>query len=171
MKSMLEQNPNDGEVIPLTSNGGLQFKVYTMHTFSQAADDLADEIVESEIMPATKAADCGVSSKRCRRSYRIGLAPSMYLLVQEMGRVDRDPLVGIGDNRYEVHMSFSCAVKLFVRIMQHPEADERLTQLASMHEVLTLLVTPNECQHTLMEKYFKPADSTLEKVQCSVCCS
>ena len=158
---MLEQNPNDGEVIPLTGNGGLQFKVYTMHTFSQAADDLADEIVEFDpmsllpnlkIMPATKAADCGVSSTRCRRSYQIGLAPSMYLLVQEMGRLDSDPLVGFGDNQYEVHMSFSCAVNLFIRIMQHPEADKRLTQLASMREVLTLLVTPNECQHTLMEK-------------------
>jgi hypothetical protein len=180
MESVLEQSPNDGEVIPLTSDDGLQFKVYTMHAFSQAADDLADEIVVSDpmsllpnlkIMPATKAADCGVSSKRCRRSYRIGLASSMYLLLQEMGWVDRDPLAGIGDNRYEVHMSFSCAVKLFVRIMQHPEADERLTQLALMREVLTLLVAPNECQHTLMEKYFEPMDSTLEKVQCSVHCS
>jgi len=161
MESMLEQSPNYREVIPLTGNNGLQFKVYTMHAFSQAADDLADEIVEFDpmsllpnlkIMPATKAADCGVSSKRCRRSYPIGLAPSMYLLVQEMGRLDSDPLVGFGDNQYEVHMSFLCAVNLFIRIMQHPEADKRLTQLASMREVLTLLVTPNECQHTLMEK-------------------
>ena len=115
MESMLEQSPNYREVIPLTGNNGLQFKVYTMHSFSQAADDLADEIVEFDpmsllpnlkIMPATKAADCGVSSTRCRRSYQIGLAPSMYLLVQEMGRFDSDPLVGFGDNRYEVHMSF-----------------------------------------------------------------
>lgn len=92
-----------------------------------------------KIMPDTKVADCGVSSKRCRRSYRIGLAPSMYSLVQEMGRVDRNPLFCIGDNRYEVHLSFSCAIKLFVRIMQHPNSDERLIQLASMREVLRLL--------------------------------
>ena len=39
----------------------------------------------------------------------------------------------------EVHLSFSCAIKLFVRIMQHPNSDERLIQLASMREVLRLL--------------------------------
>ncbi len=33
------------------------------------------------IMPATKAADCGVSSKLCQWSYCIGLALSMYSLV------------------------------------------------------------------------------------------
>ena len=160
MESVLEKSPNDGEVIPLTGDDGLQFKVYTMHAFSQEADAIADIIDESDpmsllpnlkIMPATKAADCGVSSKRCKRSYRIRLAPSMYSLVQEMGWVDRDPLAGIGDNRYEVHLSFSCAVKLFVRIMQHPDSDERFIQLASMREVLRLLITLNECQHTLME--------------------
>ena len=119
MESVLEQSPNGGEVIPLTGDDGLQFKVYTMHVFSQAADDLADEIVVSDpmsllpnlqIMPTTKAADCGVSSKRCWRSYRIRLASSMYSLLQEMGWVDRDPLAGIGDNQYEVRMNFLCSV-------------------------------------------------------------
>ena len=78
MESVLEKSPNDGEVIPLTGDDGLQFKVYTMHAFSQEADAIADTIDESDpmsllpnlkIMPATKAADCGVSSKRCKRSY------------------------------------------------------------------------------------------------------
>ena len=180
MESVLEKSPNDGEVIPLTGDDGLQFKVYTMHAFSQEADAIADTIDESDpmsllpnlkIMPATKAADCGVSSKRCKRSYRIRLAPSMYSLVQEMGWVDRDPLAGIGDNRYEVHLSFSCVVKFFVQIRQHSDSDERFIQLASMREVLRLLVTPNECQHTLMEKYFEQMDSTLEKVKCTLFCS
>ena len=94
-----------------------------MHAFLQEADAIANTIDKSDpmsllpnlkIMPATKAADCGISSKRCKRSYRIGLAPSMYSLVQEIGRVDRDPLAGIGDNRYEAHLFFFCAVKLFV---------------------------------------------------------
>ena len=100
-------------------------------------------------MPATKAADCGNSSTLFCRLYRIGIAPSMYSRVQEMGRVDRNPLSSVGDNRYEVHISFICVVKLFVRIMQNPQAEERATQLASMMDVLHLLVTPNECQHVL----------------------
>ena len=73
----------------------------------------------------------------------------LCILVQEMGRVDRNPLSSVGDNRYEVHISFICVVKLFVRIMQNPQAEERATQLASMMDVLHLLVTPNECQHVL----------------------
>ncbi len=82
------------------------------------------------MMPATKAADCGVSSNLCRRSYRNGIPPSMYSIVQEMGRVDRNPSTDTngGDeilNKYEVHISFMCLVKLYARIMQHPEKTER----------------------------------------------
>ena len=96
MESVLENSPNNGDVIPLTGDDGLQFKVFTMHAFSQGGiDGVDDSILVSDttrllpklkIMPATKAADCGVSNTRCRCSYRIGLAPSMYSLVQEMGR-------------------------------------------------------------------------------------
>ena len=85
MESVLETSPNDGEVIPLTGDDGLQFKVYTMHAFSQEADAIADTIDESDpmsllpnlkIMPATKAADCGVSSKRCKQS--ISSVPNLH---------------------------------------------------------------------------------------------
>ena len=112
-----------------------------MHAFSQGIDGVDDSILVSDttgllpplkIMPATKAADCGLSSTRCCRSYRIGLAPSMYSLVQEMGRIDRNPLSSVGDNRYEVHISFTGVVKLFVRIMQNPQAEERTRVDCSM---------------------------------------
>ena len=88
-----------------------------------------------------------------------------------MGCVDRNPLSSVGDNRYEVHISFTCVVKLFVRIMQNPQAKERATQLASMMDVLRLLVTPNECQHVRMEKYFEKPDSSLVKEKCGDFCS
>ena len=38
MESLLENSPNDGDVIPLTGDDGLQFKVFTMHAFSQDID-------------------------------------------------------------------------------------------------------------------------------------
>ncbi len=107
------------------------------------------------IMPATKAADCGVSSRLCCRSYRNGLAPSMYSLVQEIGRVDRNPFIDSSDCRFEVHRLFLCLVKLYVRIMQHPDPSERAVLLGSMIEVLALIVTLIDCQHTLIEKYFE----------------
>jgi hypothetical protein len=38
MEYVLENSPNNGEVIPLTGDDGLQFKVFTMHAFSQDID-------------------------------------------------------------------------------------------------------------------------------------
>ncbi len=98
MELVIDRSPNNEEVIPLTGNDGLQFKAFTMHAF---ADDSSNPMLPNlRIMPATRAADCGVSSHLCRQSYRNGLAPSMYLLVQEMGRVDQNPLIDLGDCRF-----------------------------------------------------------------------
>ena len=64
--------------------------------------------------------------ERCVNGHiAIGLAPSMYSLVQETGQVDRNPLEGPGDNRYEVHISFYCLVQLYVRIMQELDLGKR----------------------------------------------
>ena len=41
-----------------------------------------------------------------------------------MGHVDQVSLgndVEVSPNQYEVHLLFTCAVKLYARIMQHPE--------------------------------------------------
>jgi hypothetical protein len=90
---------NNGEVIPLTGDNGLQMKVFTMHAFARNIADDIDQSIDGDncitsllpnlmIMPATKAADCGVSSLYCKRSYQNGIAPSMCSIAQEMGRVD-----------------------------------------------------------------------------------
>ncbi len=75
METVIQQSPNSGEVIPLAGDNGLHFKVFTMHAF--ANDNISqDEEVGGDngpvsllpnftIMPATKAADHGVSSKLC----------------------------------------------------------------------------------------------------------
>jgi hypothetical protein len=77
-----------------------------MHTFAtntnmNEGDKGIGVLPALRVMPATKAADCGVSSSLCRWLYRNGLAPSMYSLVQEMGRVDCIPITDLGnvDNR------------------------------------------------------------------------
>jgi hypothetical protein len=43
--------------------------------------------------------------------------------------------------------------------MQHPDPSERAVQLASMKEVLAVIFTPVDCQHTLIEKYFENPSS------------
>jgi hypothetical protein len=39
METVLECNPNMGEVIPMTGDDGLQFKVFTMHAFANNYND------------------------------------------------------------------------------------------------------------------------------------
>ena len=154
-----------GMVIAMTGDDGVQMKVFTMHAFALEHDyeTMGEHPILPNLvmMPATKAADCGVSSNYCRRSYRSGIAPSLYSIVQEMGRVDRKPVENwvSGDiNKYEVHISFPCVVKLYARIMQHPDKKERNMQEQSMMEVLKLLVLPSECQHVILENYFEHPD-------------
>jgi hypothetical protein len=140
MEGVLEAlSENDGEVIPMTGDNGIQFKVFAMHTFSHDSDQInPNNFIEGEslssflpnlwIMPARKVADCGVSSRFCCHLYRNGMAPLYYFLVQEMGRVDWIPIdnhPGDSDIRYEMHLPFPCLVKLYERIMQHPDHIKR----------------------------------------------
>ncbi len=124
-------------------------------------------------MPATKATDCGVSSNLCCRSYRVGVASLLYSIVQEMGHVDRVSLgndVEVSPNQYEVHLSFTCAVKLYVRIMQHPEKTERKRQLDLMMSVLSFLMVPNDCQHVILERYFEDQNTARGSEPCLNSC-
>ncbi len=144
-----------------------------MHAFANdSSNDFDNPLLPNlRIMPATKAADCSGSSHWCRQSYHNGLAPFMYLLLREMGRVDQNPLIKSGDCRFEVHMLFAWLVKLYMRIMQHPDPLERALQLASMKEVLAVIFFPTDCQHILMEKYFENPSSTQIYEPCGQKCS
>jgi hypothetical protein len=93
MESVIRTSPNQGDVIVMTGDNGIQYKVFTMHAFAHDnvgnnKDDSGDGggkyslLPSIRIMPATKGADCGISSNMCWRSYLVGLAPSMYLLVR-----------------------------------------------------------------------------------------
>ncbi len=111
---------DDGEVIPMTGDDGIQFKVFAMHAFSHDSNQinptnfiegasLSSLIPNLWIMPATKVADFGVSSRFCHRSYRNGMARLYYSLVQEMGCVNQIPTdddPGDSDNRYKMHLLF-----------------------------------------------------------------
>jgi hypothetical protein len=80
-------------------------------------------------------------------------------------------LKGPGDNRYEVCISFSCLVQLYVGIMQEPDPGECKIQLLSMHGVLQILVTPNKCQHVMMERYFESPSSSRVCEPCRAKCT
>ncbi len=179
-KLVLEQNNINGKVLLLTGEDGLKNKVFIMHSFGQedeeesaarTADEGKKPLPYLLIMPATSAANCGVSSKDCHRFYRVGITPSMYTLVQELGRVDCNPSVEIDDDCYEVHMLFMCVVLLYVRVMQQNDKPERIISLVALHKVLKFLVLPCTCQHVLMKQYFKNSSLLLQKEVCAGYCS
>ena len=124
------------------------------------------------VMPATAAANYGVSSNECHRSYRLGSPPTLYDLVQEMGRVDCDRSLPAGFNRYEIHVSFPLVVSLYVRIMQQPSKPIQNRQLVALFEVLTFIMTPSECFHfhCTMDKYFEQDTVGTEKQPCEKYC-
>ena len=94
----------------------------------------------------------------------------MYTLVQELGRVDRDPSAEFGDNRYEVHFSFLCLVSLYIRIMQSSEKIARVSNLLALFDVLKFIVLPTKYQHIMMEVYFEDPLCLFEKEPCGTMC-
>jgi hypothetical protein len=71
MESVIRTSPNQGDVIAMTGDNGIQFVVFTMHAF--AHDNVGNNkddcgtgggeyslLPNIRIMPATKAADCGI---------------------------------------------------------------------------------------------------------------
>jgi hypothetical protein len=180
-ESVLATHNIIGDVISLTGDDGIKQKMMLMEAFCNA--EFNDEIKVGEansdsivlprllIMPATSAANCGVSSVNCHKSYRLGFPPSMYSLVQEFGRVDRDQTLEPGENKYMVHLSFMCFVSIFSRVMKVSNASDRRKQLSSLFNVLDILVLPQRCQHVLMEEYFEHPERTDDRVACGSLCS
>ena len=94
-----------------------------------------------------------MSSNDLKHVKHKGLPPSLYDVVQEMGRVDRLLQVSNGTNTYKVHLSLYSDVSLFIRIMKGSgsNARERKRLLLDMQEVLMMLVTPTTCHHSFIE--------------------
>ena len=168
-ESVLASHKITGEVISLTGDDGIKQKMMLMEAFCNA--DLDDNIAVGETsadlivlprlldMPATSAANCGVNSINCHNSYRLGLPPSMHMLLQELGCVDRDQTLEPGENKYMVELSFMCFVSIYSRVMRESNASDRRKQLSSLFDVLDVLVLPQKCQHVLMEEYFENPES------------
>ena len=164
----------------LTGGDGIMQKVLAMDSFTNYAN-IDDEgyvemdgdkvkLVKLQIMPATSATNCGVNSKWCKVSRHRGLPPNLYDVVQEMGRVDRMLNALPGTNVYVVHLCFYSVVGLFVRVMKTTDDAERQRQVDAMMEVLRFLLSPTECYHSFIERYFEEGDAG-EKVGCGSFCS
>ena len=112
-----------GVAIALTGDCGIMMKTFLMAAFCGKSEDQTTEddmeLPNVLIMPATKSANCGLSSELCERAARYSIPPSLVDLVQEMGRVDRSHASARGENRYDLFLSFHCVMNLFLRIFQN----------------------------------------------------
>jgi superfamily II DNA helicase RecQ len=172
------------EVMSITGDDGLMAKVLLMAAFSglkalfdaPQRPDVADTVQSIvppnlSILAATSAANCGISSKLCRRSYRIGPPPDIYDLVQEMGRCDRDMSLPPGANRYEIHLSFPTVLSLYIRIMRQESKEVRERELLALFHLLSIVIVPRECFHVTLEKMFEEDTTGEGKVECEHYCS
>jgi superfamily II DNA helicase RecQ len=153
-----------------TGDCGLMEKVYLMRLFTTSLSECEEQdLPRLLILMATTAANCGVGSDDCHCVYHVGTPTTMYNLVQAMGRCDRDGSLEPGENRFELHLSFNLVLSLYVRIMKCPDEGQRRSQLEHLLEVLRVLVTPYECQHVLIERYFDDGNQSYHP--CGMYCS
>ena len=133
-------------------------------------EDGTVDLPRISILTATSAANSGVSSNQLKTAMHKGFPFSYHDLVQEMGRVNRTQLMD--DCCFQIHASLSCFISAFVRIMTNKESSERARTASHLWDVLRLLITPEQCYHKSIEKYFEWNVHTPGQCEnmCSYCC-
>jgi superfamily II DNA helicase RecQ len=182
-EGLLEKHFNSGKsqstAQSFTGGDGLKMKVSIMDAFTSFADlpgepvwnaDGTVTLAKIQILIATSAANCGISSNFLTTAMHKGLPYSLYDIVQEMGRVNRTQR--IPNCSFEIHASFDCLLSTYIRIMSNKDATERSRLLDMLMEVLQFLVVPDTCYHSFVEQYFEHGDiASTEKADCGNMCS
>ena len=141
-----------------TGADGIMMKAATMDAFtsySATPEQGKKPLPKIQILTATSSANCGISSNDLNNAMHDGLPPSLYELLQEMGRVDRKMNSTPGTCSYEIHISFNSCLSLFKRIMTNKSGEERMHLLGEMNAVLKLLMNWKQCYHSTIETYFE----------------
>jgi len=174
---MLEKHYNFGHpktiCHSLTGSDGLLMKSATMDAFTSYSTidgSTAGLLPKIQILTAASSANCGISSNDLDNALHEGLPPSLYELLQEMGRVNRKLSAIPGECHHEVHISFNSCISLYIRIISNEDIAERKRNLAEMMLVLRLLMSSEECYDSAIENYFE-RDPMPNKPRCLKFCS
>ena len=108
-----------------------------------------------KIVVGTEAMNASMSSDYMKYCMYCGIPPNLYVLLQCMGRVDRQLNAVPGTHLFEIHLSLDTFFTMFIHIQQVSVKKERDTQLVALFEVLECLVIPTECMHSFFEHKFE----------------
>jgi superfamily II DNA helicase RecQ len=158
-----------GDAIPLTGDSGLMMKNWLVSLFSGAVQSPFSNL---QVLLATAAANCGISSIHSLLAVRYGFPPTLIDLLQEMGRVCRG-VRGPGNlpDRYHLYLNCNLFLSLLLRIKQEPSVNERSIQLKELFKVLRFLLLPIQCYHVTLEEYFEDPSIFFNREPCETKCS
>ena len=160
----------EGKVIfALTGKLGIMGKSFLAEAF--AGEDNDDTLPTIFCMPCTEAAQCGVSSNRCNKCFRYGLIPSVVMMSQELGRVNRLLLAIPGAHGYYVYANVSSFIALWIRAKRQPLERVRRRHEKQMMANTIRLVLPTECYHTSIEREFENPSTFVDRGACGNLCS
>ena len=123
-------------------------------TYGEDNDDSVS-LPKVHILVATKSAKAGINRKYLEFGKMSVFLNNFYKVVQRLERVDRKETAKPGDNTYTIHVDFHSYLSLYVHIMSCDSAGQRRIQLTQRHEVLTVLLLPEICYHTITERTFE----------------
>ena len=100
-------------------------------------------------------ANAGIDSKDICAVFRLDLPPSIFDLVQEMGRAGRRPTATGEHYHYHLFFSIEHFIYLYKRIL-NPEEDcddetYRYQQICDLYDVIRILANPFQCHKQLIE--------------------
>ena len=138
-------------------------------TANQSSDNTPIALIKIQVILAAKSAGAGISGKFLKYGKVNGFASSFYELVQQLGRLNCNGAARPGSNVYKIHVDFYSYVSLHVRIMQQKVVTRRKLELDQLDGVISLLIVPRYCYHTIIEAYFEWVQR--EKTHCVDFCS
>jgi len=158
--------------IALTGECGIMMKAYLMAAFCGDGDiDESFDLPFLWTMPVTSAAQCGLSSKKCRHCYRYGPCPTWHDLMQEMGRVARNILEEAGTNDYNIYLNVNTFLTLWIRAQRQPTDAVRSRHVDQLMSVTKALLLPSQCYHVSLEQHFKNPNTFTDRGPCQTQCS
>ena len=147
---------------------------------SAFTSDANDDDMNFKIMCSTSGvANAGIDCKDVRCVFRLDLPPSIFDLVQEMGRAGRRPNATAEHYHYHLFFSLEHLIYLYKGILNPDDecADERYreVQICDLFDVCTILADPFQCHKQAIEQLLGCSDESVSQDlfpacgSCSVC--